>query len=116
MNQSHFSNEILALPIYKGRFDANKLTTDKVDIYFASYPQGTEIDLHKHDTDNHGVVTQGQLILIVDNQEKILIQAIGIIFHQIVFMQQDFNKRLLLLNFGLKNECDRRIKSSKLSS
>ena len=72
MNQSHFSNEILALPIYKGRFDANKLTTDKVDIYFASYhPQGTEIDLHKHDTDNHGVVTQGQLILIVDNQEKI---------------------------------------------
>ena len=72
MNQAHFPDKILSLPIYKGRFDANKLTAENVDVYFASYPQGTKIESHQHDTDNHGVVTQGQLILIVDSQEKIL--------------------------------------------
>ena len=70
MNQSHFPESIRSLPIFKGRFDANKLTTENVDIYFASYPQNTEIEPHQHDTDNHGVVTQGSLILIVDGEEK----------------------------------------------
>ena len=67
MNQAHFLDKILSLPIFKGRFDTNKLTTENVDIYFASYPQETEIESHQHDTNNHGLVTQGQLILIVDN-------------------------------------------------
>ena len=71
MNQAHFPEKILSLPTYKGRFDAHKLTSKNVDVYFASYPQGTEIESHRHDTDNHGVVTQGQLILIVDDREKI---------------------------------------------
>lgn len=70
MNKLHFPNRIRSLPIFQGKFDANKLTTEDVDIYFASYPQGTEIEAHQHDTDNHGVVTQGELILIVDGQEK----------------------------------------------
>ena len=70
MNQLHFPAKIRSLPIFKGRFDANKLTTENVDIYFASYPQNTEIEAHKHDTDNYGVVTQGELILIVDGEEK----------------------------------------------
>ena len=70
MTQSHFPDKILSLPIFKGRFDANKLTTDNVDIYFASYPQGTAIESHQHDTENHGIITQGELILIVDNQEQ----------------------------------------------
>ena len=70
MNQAHFPEKILSLPVFKGRFDANKLTTENVDIYFASYPQNTEIEPHQHDTDNHGVVTQGSLILVVDGQEK----------------------------------------------
>ncbi len=70
MNQSHFPEKILALPTFKGRFDANKLTAENVDIYFASYPRNTAISAHKHNTDNHGVVTQGRLILIVDGIEK----------------------------------------------
>ena len=70
MNQAHFPEKIRSLPIFKGRFDANKLTTEDVDIYFASYPQHTEIEAHQHDTDNHGVVTQGKLILIIDGRER----------------------------------------------
>ncbi len=70
MNQLHFPKKIRSLPIFKGRFDANKLVTEDVDIYFASYPKNTEIEAHKHGTDNHGVVTQGKLILIVDGEEK----------------------------------------------
>ena len=70
MNQSHFPDKIRELPIFKGRFDANKITTEDIDVYFASYPQNTEIEPHEHDTDNHGVVTQGELILIIDRQEQ----------------------------------------------
>ena len=70
MNQIHFPEPIRSLPVFKGRFDANKLTTENVDIYFASYPENTKIEAHEHDTDNYGVVTQGKLILIIDDKEK----------------------------------------------
>ncbi|MEM8613911.1 MAG: cupin domain-containing protein [Cyanobacteria bacterium P01_H01_bin.105] len=30
---------------------------------------GTEISPHTHDTDNVGVITQGELILIIDDKE-----------------------------------------------
>ncbi|MEO1690480.1 MAG: hypothetical protein AAFR63_02970 [Cyanobacteria bacterium J06631_6] len=46
MAQSHFPNKILALPQFKGRFEANRLTTDQVDVYFASYSKGAEIEPH----------------------------------------------------------------------
>lgn len=70
MNQAHFPDKILTLPIFKGRFDANKLTTENVDIYFASYPKNSAIEPHQHETDNYGIVTQGELILIVDGKEE----------------------------------------------
>lgn len=70
MAQSHFPEIINSLPVFKGRFDARKLTTDLVDIYFASYPQATQIEPHTHVTDNYGVITQGELILIVDSEEQ----------------------------------------------
>ena len=70
MTQYHFPDKIRSLPLFKRRFDANKLTTEDVDIYFASYPQQTSIEPHQHDTDNYGVVTQGELILIIDNKEQ----------------------------------------------
>ena len=31
-------------------------------------PAGTEIPLHKHDTDNYGVITRGELLLTMDNK------------------------------------------------
>ena len=35
---------------------------------FASYPVGTTIPEHTHDTDNYGVITRGELILTMDGK------------------------------------------------
>ena len=58
-----YPNKIKQLPLYDGRFDAYKLAANNSDVLFASYPAGTEISEHCHDTDNHGVITRGELIL-----------------------------------------------------
>jgi quercetin dioxygenase-like cupin family protein len=50
------------------RFDAYKLKADGADVLFASYPAGTSIPTHTHDTDNYGVVTRGEIILTVGDQ------------------------------------------------
>jgi len=54
---------IRALPKFEGPFDAYKLAAQDRDVLIASYPAGTAIDPHTHDTDNVGVITQGELIL-----------------------------------------------------
>lgn len=58
-----YPERIKALPLYDGRFDAYKLAAHNSDILFASYPAGTKIPSHTHTTDNHGVITRGELIL-----------------------------------------------------
>lgn len=65
----HFPEQLQALPRFDGPFDAFKLEAKNCDVLFASYPAGTVISPHHHDTDNVGVITQGELILIVDGQE-----------------------------------------------
>lgn len=70
MFKANFPDKICSLPPFKGLFEAYKLETDNVDIYFASYPQGTKIEPHQHDTDNYGVITQGELILIMNDREQ----------------------------------------------
>ena len=40
-----------------------------MDVYFASYPAGTEIEPHTHDTDNHGIITRGELVLVMKGEE-----------------------------------------------
>lgn len=60
-----YPQKIRELPEYDGRFDAYKLAADGADVLFASYPAGTKIAPHEHDTDNYGVITRGELILIV---------------------------------------------------
>ncbi len=67
---THFPEQLKALPKFDGPFDAYKLTAQNCDVLFASYPIGTEIPPHTHDTDNVGVITQGELILIMDGEEK----------------------------------------------
>ena len=57
---------IKKLPLYDGRFDAYKLEAKGSDVLFASYPAGTSIPSHSHDTDNHGVITRGELLLTVN--------------------------------------------------
>lgn len=65
-----YPDKIKQLPLYDGRFDAYKLEAKGSDVLFASYPAGTEIPPHTHDTDNHGVITKGELILTVNGQEQ----------------------------------------------
>ncbi|ERN42645.1 cupin domain protein [Rubidibacter lacunae KORDI 51-2] len=64
-----YPKKIKELPLYDGRFDAYKLEAKDTDVLFASYPAGTSIPPHVHDTDNHGIITKGELILTVDGSE-----------------------------------------------
>lgn len=66
---THFPQQLRSLPKFEGSFDAFKLEAKNCDVLFASYPAGTRIPPHTHDTDNVGVITQGELILIMDGQE-----------------------------------------------
>lgn len=63
-----YPDKIKQLPLYDGRFDAHKLAAQGADVLFASYPAGTEIPAHTHETDNHGVITKGELILTMNGE------------------------------------------------
>jgi mannose-6-phosphate isomerase-like protein (cupin superfamily) len=65
----HFPNLLRKLPAFDGPFDAFKLAAADCDVLFASYPSGTVIAPHHHDTENVGVITQGELILIMNGEE-----------------------------------------------
>lgn len=67
---SHFPKQLRTLPKFDGPFDAYKLTAQSCDILFASYPAETDIPAHSHNTANIGVITQGELILIMDGKES----------------------------------------------
>ncbi|MEM9978534.1 MAG: cupin domain-containing protein, partial [Cyanobacteria bacterium P01_D01_bin.2] len=66
---AHFPQQLRALPKFDGPFDAYRLTAQNCSVLFASYPGGTTIPPHSHDTDNVGVITQSELILTMDDQE-----------------------------------------------
>ncbi len=66
---THFPPQLRSLPAFDGPFDAFKLQAKDCDVLFASYPAGTEISPHAHDTNNIGVITQGELVLMMDGQE-----------------------------------------------
>ncbi|MEH6608812.1 MAG: cupin domain-containing protein [Halioglobus sp.] len=61
-----YPGRIKSLPLYDGRFDAYKLEAKGSDVLLASYPAGTSIPPHVHDTDNHGVITRGELLLTMN--------------------------------------------------
>lgn len=62
----NYPSRIKSLPLYDGRFDAYKLEAKESEVLFASYPAGTSILSHTHDTDNHGVITRGELLLTMN--------------------------------------------------
>jgi quercetin dioxygenase-like cupin family protein len=66
----HFPNLLRELPKFAGPFDAFKLEAKDCDVLFASYPAGTSIPPHDHETENVGVITQGELILTMDGKES----------------------------------------------
>ena len=65
-----YPSRIKDLPLYDGRFDAYKLEAKDSDVLFASYPAGTSIPTHTHDTDNYGVITRGELILTMNGKQE----------------------------------------------
>lgn len=64
----NYPDRIKKLPLYDGRFDAYKLRAEGSDVLFASYPAGTSIPPHTHETDNYGVITRGELILTMNGE------------------------------------------------
>lgn len=65
-----YPDRIRKLPLFDGRFDAYKLAAEGADVLFASYPAGTTIPVHSHDSDNYGVITRGELILIKGGETR----------------------------------------------
>ncbi|WP_395338309.1 cupin domain-containing protein [Ningiella sp. W23] len=63
-----YPKRIKQLEIFDGRFDAYKLKAQGADVLFASYPAGTSIEAHTHDTDNYGVLTRGKLLLTMEGK------------------------------------------------
>ena len=66
---AHFPKLLRDLPPFQGPFDAYKLEAKDCDALFASYPKGTVIASHSHDTENVGVITQGELVLVMNGVE-----------------------------------------------
>ena len=66
---AHFPAILRNLPKFGGPFDALKLEAEGCDVLFASYPAGTSIPPHHHETENVGVITQGGLILTLNGEE-----------------------------------------------
>jgi quercetin dioxygenase-like cupin family protein len=58
------------LPKFAGPFDAHKLEAVGCDVLFASYPAGTAIAAHTHETENVGIITKGSLLLSLDGKES----------------------------------------------
>jgi len=63
-----FPAKIRNLPAFEGPFDAFKLAADSCNVLFASYPAGTTIEPHTHDTDNVGIITKGALLLTINGE------------------------------------------------
>jgi quercetin dioxygenase-like cupin family protein len=70
MSSPHFPARIRRLPPFEGPFDAFQLHADGCEVLFASYPAGIAIPPHAHDTQNCGVITEGELILITAGAER----------------------------------------------
>jgi quercetin dioxygenase-like cupin family protein len=62
---AHFPPQVQRLTDFDGPFDAHRLPAEGCEVLFASYPAGTSIAPHRHDTDNVGVITAGELTLVI---------------------------------------------------
>ena len=66
----HFPQRLRSQPKFDGPFDAYKLAAGNCDVLMASYPAGTELETHTHETNNVGVITQGAMLITVDGEER----------------------------------------------
>ncbi len=67
--QSNFPGRIRQLEPYSDRFDAFRMQGEGCQVFFAGYPAGTKIEPHSHDTDNWGVITRGEMVIIMEGRE-----------------------------------------------
>jgi quercetin dioxygenase-like cupin family protein len=67
---NYYPELIRNLPEFKGRFAATCLETKNCDVLFASYPAGTVIESHSHDTENVGIITKGELLLTMNGKTQ----------------------------------------------
>ncbi|MCG8414829.1 MAG: cupin domain-containing protein [Pseudomonadales bacterium] len=70
--EKYYPEKIRQLPPYEGRFEAFQLASENCDVLFASYPAGTKIEPHSHETENVGVITVGQLLLTMDGETQVI--------------------------------------------
>ena len=70
MARTDFPSLIDALPSFEGPFEARRLAADGCEVLLATYPAGTVIEAHTHETENCGVITYGELIMICQGEER----------------------------------------------
>ncbi|NJO81224.1 MAG: cupin domain-containing protein [Cyanobacteria bacterium RM1_2_2] len=68
MSDTHFPEKIRSLERFSERFDAYRLAAAGGDVLFATYPAGTDIEPHTHETDNWGVIVRGEMHITMDGQ------------------------------------------------
>ncbi len=66
----HFPKRLRGLPRFDGPFDAYRLAADGCEVLMASYPAGTNLEPHTHESSNVGVITQGEMIITVNGEER----------------------------------------------
>ena len=69
MKTTQFPEKIRSLDPFSDRFDAFRLPAENCDVLFATYPAGTTIEPHTHETDNWGVITKGEMFITMDGRE-----------------------------------------------
>lgn len=79
MTSGRFPSQITSLPAFDGPFDAFQLHADGREVLFASYPAGTSIAPHRHESDNVGVITRGELRLTIGN--SVTVHGVGEWYH-----------------------------------
>lgn len=64
-----FPPRLRSLERFSERFEAFRLQAKDCDVLFATYPAGTRIEPHAHGTDNWGVITKGEMIIVQGGHE-----------------------------------------------
>lgn len=68
MTDTCFPEKIQSLERFSNRFDAYRLIASGCDVLFATYPPGTVIEPHTHETDNWGVIVRGEMYIEMEGQ------------------------------------------------
>jgi quercetin dioxygenase-like cupin family protein len=68
MVTTSFPEKIQSLEPFSEQFKAFRLAASGCDVLFATYPAGTKLDPHTHETDNWGVILKGAMWITIEGQ------------------------------------------------